>query len=196
MSDITSRAVSWRVGQAIWLAVLCLGLAACGTPVSVERVDARTVRTEMTRDAVSAGRLSGPTQIVLHQKDLEKLYATAPADAIAALHRIVAAGHAGQDELFALAELAFLEGERSGDRSYSFATVIYAYAFLFPISPTLRPNGFDPRLRTAAELNNLSLTRALASADGKHVDLRAGDWGGPRPGKLCAGGRVAYRRPP
>jgi pimeloyl-ACP methyl ester carboxylesterase len=179
MVDRTSQGASWKVGQPILLAILCLGLAGCGTPVSVERVDARTVRTEMTRDAVSAGRLSGPTQIVLHQRDLEKLYATAPAGAIAALHRIVAAGPAGQDELFALAEMAFLEGERSGDRSYSFATVIYAYAFLFPISPTLRPSGFDPRLRTAAELYNLSLTRALASADGKHVDLRAGDYALP-----------------
>ena len=54
----------------------------------------------------------------------------APADAIAALHRIVAAGPAGQDELFTLAEMAFLEGA-PGNRSYSFATVIYACAFLF-----------------------------------------------------------------
>jgi hypothetical protein len=82
-----------RMGNcAVWLVALCLGLAACGTPITVERVDAHSVQTELTSNVLSTGRLSGATQIVLHQEDLEKLYATAPAQGIAALHRIVAAG--------------------------------------------------------------------------------------------------------
>jgi pimeloyl-ACP methyl ester carboxylesterase len=133
----------------------------------------------LTSNALSTGRLSGSTQIVLHQQDLEALYAAAPANGIAALHRIVAAGDSGQDALFALSEMSFLEAERTNDRSYFLATVIYAYAFLFPTSPAERPNPFDPRLRTAADLYNRALTRGLAAADGIHVDLHEGDYALP-----------------
>jgi pimeloyl-ACP methyl ester carboxylesterase len=171
--------VLWGRGRAGWLVALCLTLVACGTPVSVERVDARTAQTELTSNALSTGRLSGSTQIVLHQQDLEALYAAAPANGIAALHRVVAAGGAGQDALFALGEMSFLEAERAHDRSYFLATVIYAYAFLFPTSPAERPNPFDPRLRTAADLYNRALTRGLAAADDIHVDLHEGDYALP-----------------
>ena len=145
----------------------------------LERVDARTAQTELTSNALSTGRLSGSTQIVLHQQDLEALYAAAPANGIAALHRIVAAGAAGPDALFALSEMSFLEAERTNDRSYFLATVIYAYAFLFPTSPAERPNPFDPRLRTAADLYNRALTRGLAATDGIHVDPHEGDYALP-----------------
>jgi hypothetical protein len=156
--------------------MLCLVLAACGTPIEVQRVDARTVQTELTSNAVSTGRLSGSSQIVLHQQDLETLYEEAPADGIMALHRIVAAGNAGRDALYALAEMAFLEGERTGNRSYSLAAVVYAYAFLFPSDPAARPNPFDPRLRAAADIYNRALTEGLATANREYVDLRAGDY--------------------
>ena len=53
---------------------LCLMLAACGTPVSVERMDARTVGSELTSNALTTGRLSEPTQIVLRRLDLLGLY--------------------------------------------------------------------------------------------------------------------------
>jgi hypothetical protein len=69
--------------------------------------------------------------------------------------------------------------EKSSDRSYFLATVVYSYAFLFPASPADRPNAFDPRLRTAADLYNRALTRGLTAEDGKNVDLRAGDYALP-----------------
>jgi pimeloyl-ACP methyl ester carboxylesterase len=171
--------ISLEAARAGWVVALCLSLVACGTPVSVERVDARTAQTELTSNALSTGRLSGSTQIVLHQQDLEALYAAAPANGIAALHSIVAAGDSRQDALFALSEMSFLEAERTNDRPYFLATVIYAYAFLFPTSPAERPNPFDPRLRTAADLYNRALTRGLAAADGVHVDLHDGDYALP-----------------
>jgi hypothetical protein len=155
--------------------LLCLVLAACGTPIEVQRVDARAVQTELTSNAVSTGRLSGSSQIVLHRQDLEPLYAEVPADGIKALHRIVAAGNAGQDEMFALAEMAFLEGERTSDRSYALAAVIYAYAFLFPTDPTARPNPFDPRLRAAAGLDLSSTAIANGRINGRLVLYPGGD---------------------
>jgi hypothetical protein len=158
------------------LLALCLVLAACGTPISVERVDARTVQTELTSNALTTGQLSESTQIALRRLDLLRVYTDNPSAGIQALNLIVAANTGDRDLLFALAEMAFLEAERTRDRSYYLATVVYAYAFLFPVAPADRPNPFDPRLRTAAELYNLALTRGLTAPDGVHVDLRAGEF--------------------
>lgn len=158
------------------LLALCLVLVACATPISVERVDARTVQTELTSNALTTGQLSESTQIALRRLDLLRVYTENPSAGIQALNLIVAANTGDRDLLFALAEMAFLEAERTRDRSYYLATVVYAYAFLFPNSPADRPNPFDPRLRTAAELYNLALTRGLTAPDGVHVDLRAGEY--------------------
>jgi pimeloyl-ACP methyl ester carboxylesterase len=161
------------------LLALYLALAACGTPIAVERVDARTAQTELTGNALTTGRLSGSTQIALRRLDLLGVYADDPPAAIQAVTAIVAADAGDRDLLFALAEMAFLHAEKSNDRSYFLATVVYSYAFLFPASSADRPNAFDPRLRTAADLYNRALTRGLAAGDGEHVDLRAGDFALP-----------------
>jgi pimeloyl-ACP methyl ester carboxylesterase len=161
------------------LVALCSALAACGTPVTVERVDARTVQTELTSNALTTGRLSGSTQIALQRLDLLRVYTESPPAGIQALNLSLAADTGNRDLLFALAEMAFLEAERTNDRSYFLATVVYAYAFLFPSSPGDRPNPFDPRLRTAADLYNRALTRGLTASDGVYVDLRAGEYALP-----------------
>ena len=153
---------------------LCLSLAACGTPVSVEHVDARTVQTELTSNVLTTGQLSGPTQIALRRLDLLQTYAENPELAMRALTQIVVLGPQHQDQIFALAEMAFLHAERTNDRSYFMASVVYAYAFLFPGKPIERPNAFDPRLRNAADIYNRALTRALAADDGLQVNVRGG----------------------
>jgi pimeloyl-ACP methyl ester carboxylesterase len=158
------------------LLVLCLALAACGTPIAVERVVARIAQAELTGNALTTGRLSESTQIALRRLDLLGVYAENPEAAIQAVTAIVAADAGDRDLLFALAEMAFLHAEKSNDRSYFLATVVYSYAFLFPPLAADRPNAFDPRLRTAADLYNRALTRGLAAGDGEHVDLRAGDY--------------------
>jgi Integrase core domain len=53
---------------------LGLTLSACGTPISVERRDACTVETELTSNALTTGRLSESTQIVLRRLDLLGVY--------------------------------------------------------------------------------------------------------------------------
>jgi pimeloyl-ACP methyl ester carboxylesterase len=158
------------------LLVLCLTLAACGTPISVERMDARTVQLELTSNALTTGRLSESTQIVLRRLDLLGVYNEDRPAAIRSLTAIQAADIDNRDLVYALAEMAFLQAESSNDRSYFLATVVYSYAFLFPASPANRPNPFDPRLRTAADLYNRALTRGLTAADGQHVDLREGEY--------------------
>ncbi len=155
---------------------LCLALTACGTPISVERSDARDVQTELTSNALTTGRLSGPTTIALRRLDLLNLYAANPVAALMAVNRIVATDTRNRDLLFALAEMSFLQAEKKNERPWFLATVVYSYAFLFPAVAANRPDPFDPRLRTAADLYNRALTRGLASADGAYVELRPGDY--------------------
>lgn len=158
---------------------LCLVLAACGSPITVERQDARAVRTELTSNALTTGRLSQATQTAMRRLDVLTLFDRDPLAALRVVNQAVIANRGHPDLMFALAEMAFVHGERANDRAYFLATVVYAYGFLFPAQPALRPDPFDPRLRTAADLYNLALTRALATADGAFVELRAGEYALP-----------------
>jgi hypothetical protein len=132
------------------------------------------VQRELTSDAISTGDISEPTQIVLHRQDLTERFEDDPEGAIASLHRTVTAGKPDPDALFALSELAFHHAEDTGNHAYYLAAAVYAFTFLFPDDPAQRPNGFDPRFRTASDLYNRSLTSGFASADRSRVLLRSG----------------------
>ena len=93
------------------LFALCLILDACGTPVSVERMDAGTVQNELTSNALTTGRLSESTQIVLRRLDLLGLYNEDRPAAIRSLSIIQAAEIDNRDLVYALAEMAFLQAE-------------------------------------------------------------------------------------
>src|SRR5207244_3058145 len=84
------------------------------------------------------------------------------------------AGNLDPDALFALSELSFRHAEDTGNHAYYLAAAVYAFAFLFPDDPAQRPNGFDPRFRTASDLYNRGLTSGFASADRSRVLLRSG----------------------
>ncbi len=153
---------------------LLLLLAACATPVQVERADPRAVQRELTSNAISTGDISEPTQIVLRREDLSEPFDSNPEAAIARLHGLVVAGKLDPDVLFALSEMSFHHAEKTGKQAYYLAAAIYAFAFLFPDDPAQRPGGFDPRFRTASDLYNRSLTSGFTSADRSRVLLRSG----------------------
>ena len=156
------------------LFVATIGVAGCGTPVGVKRVDPETVHRMLTRSVLSTNELSTPTRNVLYRRGLYEPYERKPAAVIAALHRAVAAGTAGRDEVSALAELSFQHADRTHDRSYFLAAAIYAYAFLFPGPNHTVPDVLDPRLRLAADLYNRGLAEGFAGADGFEVQPRGG----------------------
>jgi pimeloyl-ACP methyl ester carboxylesterase len=156
-----------------WIGAL-LTLAACGTPIQVERLAPSTVHRELTKSVISSGQLSEPTQIVLDSRGLSKVFAIQPEAAIAVLHRDVAEGLANADVWFALSELSFRHAEDSGKRPYYLAASVYAFGFLFPNNLTERPTAFDPRFRTACDIYNRSLTSSFVSADRLRVDLHSG----------------------
>jgi pimeloyl-ACP methyl ester carboxylesterase len=159
---------------AVVLIVLPLLLAACATPVTVERVDPRTVHRELTANVLTVGEESGASRIVLDRWDLMERFESDPEGALAQLHGALIGGHAGRDELFALAELSFLHAEQSGKQEYYLAAAVYAYALLFPHGAAEPLYPVDRRLRLAADLYNRGLTSGFASADRSVVELRGG----------------------
>jgi pimeloyl-ACP methyl ester carboxylesterase len=164
----------WRAARRISAGLCLLLLAACATPVEVERADPRAVQRELTSNAISTGDISEPTRIVLRREDLSELFDSNPETAIAELHGILAAGKSDPDALFALAEMSFHHAQDTGKQAYYLAAAVYAFAFLFPDDPVQRPDGFDPRLRTASDLYNRGLTSGFASPDRSRVLLPFG----------------------
>jgi pimeloyl-ACP methyl ester carboxylesterase len=157
---------------------LALGLAlslvaACATPVGVERLDPQAVHHELTSNVLSTGALSQFTDNVLRQYALDALAAEDAATALAELHAAVVADPP-PDVLFALAELSFRHAEGGGGRPHFLAAAVYAFAYLFPDGTGDLPSPFDPRFRWAADIYNRALTEGLASADGKVLEPRAG----------------------
>jgi len=153
---------------------LPLLLATCAVPVTVERVDPRTVHRELTANVLTVGEESGASRNVLYRWDLTERFESDPEGALAQLHAAVAGGRAGRDELFALAELSFLHAEQTEKREYYLAAAVYAYALLFPNDAADPLYPVDPRLRVAADLYNRGLTSAFASADRSVIELRGG----------------------
>ena len=114
---------------------------------------------EAYREIVGAAR-DVASRHVLRQLGLSAAFRTDPREALARLHERTL-DEMTSDRLFALAECSFVHAERTGQRDYFLATSIYAYTFLFPEDGSDPPNEFDPRLRTAVDLYNRSVARAL-----------------------------------
>lgn len=154
----------------LWLPLAWL-LAACATPVGVDRASPREVQRELTRSALVSGQPSAPTRELLTRLDLYEAFERDRDGTIAALHAGLAP--AGDlDRLFALAELSFLAAEAAGRRDHALAAAVYAFAFLFgegdaPVHP------FDPRLQIARGVYNRGLTLGLADARREQVSIES-----------------------
>src|SRR4029077_5123837 len=96
-------------------------LVTCAVPVSVERVDPRTVHAGLTPTLLTVDEKSSASRNVLYRWDLTERFESDPEGALGQLHAAVVDGRAGRDELFALAELCFLHAERTGKQEYYLA---------------------------------------------------------------------------
>src|SRR5262245_18979454 len=110
-------------------ATCILLVAACAAPVSVTRVDPRTVHRELTANALSAATPSGFTRNVLYEWNLSDRFDKEPEMAIGELHDAVVTNRAGADAVFALAQLSFLHAETTGTHAHYLAAAVYAFAF-------------------------------------------------------------------
>jgi pimeloyl-ACP methyl ester carboxylesterase len=158
------------------LAVLALGVVACGPPVNVKRVDPRTVSRELARSALNSDEPSLFSENVLYRWALTERFKKDPEGALATLHERYLADQGSRSALFALSELCFLHADDSGKREYYLASAVYGYAFLFPGDAEPPLDELDPRARIAADLYNRGLTEAFASTNGHLVDLRSGTY--------------------
>jgi pimeloyl-ACP methyl ester carboxylesterase len=144
--------------------------------VSVSQIDPRTVHEELTRNVLSTGAPSRFSEIVLAQRNLAEQFRQDPEGVLQRLHADAAAGEAGPDDLFALAEFFFFHAERTKSRPHYLASALYAYAFLFPAEGGDAPSAFDPRFRVACDLYGRGLTAGLASPAGSQVAIGPGTY--------------------
>jgi len=187
------------VFRALVLVATCAAVAACSAPVRAVRVDRTKAHEELTRSVVTTGQASWATRNVLLERGLFAEFGDDPAGTLAALHRAMVAAGGDPGMLYALAELSYVYGEKSGRPEYLLAAAVYAWAFLFPGDGVQPLDPFDPRFRSAADLYNWALTAAFESKDGQVVP-RGGSFALPfgwmkvgfDPGELRAGTRELY----
>ena len=165
--------LGFGVRSKMLLALFLLALTGCATPVGVHKVSHEKAYRTLTASVLSGNELSEPTVQVLNRAGLGDAYNNVPANTIADLHQKLSAGR-DNDLLYALAELSFQHGERSGDGAYFLSAAVYAYTFLFPQQAEDRPDAFDPRFRTAVDIYNQGLIRSFTDRPSGTVTFKSG----------------------
>lgn len=156
-----------RLGSRGALAALVL-LAGCRSPVGVDEVGYERVYHELTRSALDGRQLSELSEYVLAAGGLERTFRGDPDAALRALHAR-ALDNPGRPVLFALAESSYLTARRRDSRQHYLLAALYAYAYLFDPRAGDPPNVYDPHFRTACDLYNRGLARALLDTSGEHL---------------------------
>jgi len=166
-------------GAVLILPLLCA--CACAAPVGVERVSPRTAHAELTQSVLTNGELSENARILLRRMDREEEWDDDPAAVLDHLHSALARpvtsfnAEMRARSLDSLAELAFAHAGESGDRRYYLAAAIYAWMYLFPEDPALRPAAVDRGIRLAADLYNRGVTLAFTDDETGEVVLEDGE---------------------
>jgi pimeloyl-ACP methyl ester carboxylesterase len=150
-----------RHRNAIWALAVMILLGGCAAPIGIRIADPREVQVHLTRSALIGDEPSNASLNELRRYDLLQAYKDDPDAALAKLHAYALAEGLPPDALFALAELSFLRAGDTKRQGQYAATVIYAYAFLFPEGERARPDPLDPRDRISADLYNRALTLAF-----------------------------------
>jgi pimeloyl-ACP methyl ester carboxylesterase len=163
--------------------VLLIG--GCATPVGVTSLGMNSGYEQIDRSALNSSDYSSYTATVLHRYDLERFYAKKPTPCLIQLHELACADDR-DDVLFALAELAFLQG-KDGRRdtvdghelvakNYFAASAIYAYLFLGRLEKADPKAAFDRRFRLACDLYNRSLGHIIAQRKGTVAEMPPVIW--------------------
>ncbi len=167
------------MGRHTCIAALCAGLllAGCATPIGIKRVDPQRIQLELAESVLTSKNFSAETQNAIRFANLEEDVNKRPVEAIAFIHGVLLKNanlgeSASRRALIALSEISFKYANDSGNRHYYFASALYAWLFLFPEDKALQPDGFDPRLRLAADLYNRSVTLAFVDKDSDTVQMK------------------------
>lgn len=148
------------------LAFIAMIIQGCATPVGIDPVDIQTGYRLNTESALSSGRPSEASKMILRRNGLMDRFETEPEKVLAELHAELKPS-GDEDKLFALAELSLLHGQKTDDQAYFLASAIYAWLLLFPEDGQgiqIQPS--DPRYRLAFDLYNHALAQGLANSEG------------------------------
>jgi pimeloyl-ACP methyl ester carboxylesterase len=167
---------------ALWVALFIGG---CSTPVGVTSLGMNSGYDQIDRSALNSSDYSSYTASILHRYDLERFYAKKPTPCLIQLHELACADDR-DDVLFALSELAFLQG-KDGRRdtvdghelvakNYFAASAIYAYLFLGRLEKADPKAAFDRRFRLACDLYNRSLGYIIAQRKGPVAEMPPVIW--------------------
>lgn len=172
----------------ILLLIASFGLSGCASPMGVQKTDPRKTYAQLTVSAVSEDRYSGFSRDVLIRYNLVQAFKDDPQQVLSFLHEESEKDYRN-DLLFALAELNYYLGmrlRRNGikrSHPHFFASVLYAYFYLFGENEITPPNRYDRRFRIACELYNSAMGEALADGKGNlriapdEVELPVGRFG-------------------
>jgi triacylglycerol esterase/lipase EstA (alpha/beta hydrolase family) len=160
------------------LAAVLLLLGGCATPVGVRYLDPKQIQQNLTVSILSSDEFSAPTRQILNRSNLSARFRSEPEEVLAELHKGLPTA-SDADRLFALAELSYACASQNGRRSYYLASLIYAYAFLFPQGGYPGPPPSDPRVRIALDLYNRSLAEAFTTTDRTKVLVGGGSYSLP-----------------
>jgi len=167
----------------IGLVILTSGCATT-TPVGVTTLGRNSAYEQIDRNAMNSREFSGATASVLYRYDLDRVYEKSPVRCLVQLHEI-ACSDDRRDPLFALAEVAFMIGNKNrkykvdgrtlAPENFYAASAVYAYLFLHGSGHESAPDAFDRRFRIACDLYNRSLGFVIAQREGKSLS-KATEW--------------------
>jgi hypothetical protein len=161
--------------RAVRAAVVTLALlpAGCGffsPTISVDRVGPEDVYTQLNRNALNSSEVSTATGTVLHRLGLKELEVADRWAALKALHA-EAMREPIRENLFALAELAYLHGRKRDAPDAYLTAAVYAWLYLLGEEDPEPPNPYDRRFRWACDLYNSGLQRGFEKVDGEYLDI-------------------------
>jgi pimeloyl-ACP methyl ester carboxylesterase len=142
-------------------------------PMGADRSRSSVIYAQTHNNAVNSDTLSATTMATLRRFDLAEKFEDSPDEVLRLIHQKALALNE-HELLFALSELNFTEAKRlrhsfyqdeSRDpRDYYLAAAVYAWLYLFDGSESVQPGPFDVRFRTACDLYNYGLGRALVDS--------------------------------
>ena len=169
-----------------WILFLALALfvSGCATPVGVRRVTPRAAYEKEQANPLNDMVLSDESKAVLNRFNLLQGFNRNPAAAIAALHEKGILDDR-RDIRYALAEACYLYGDelqrsffeckKKYASDYFVLSAFYAYLYILNDNREQPSAPFDPRFRTACDLYNFSLFRALSKGRDGRVEFPEGN---------------------
>ncbi len=143
------------------LAAVAFLAAGCGSPVGIRTWSLKDAYRQSYASALTSEHPTAYSTQALLRLGLYDTWQENPSEALAALHDRL--DGPGQDyNLFALAELSFLEARHRKDSGRFLAAAVYAWAFLVHEDGFSQPIPLDPRNRIAADIYNAAVAKGFA----------------------------------